>query len=51
VTSNEDKRFLQHPGHQKALRGEAVLGAVPALASAIPLVPGDLLHADAGQRP
>jgi 5-methylthioadenosine/S-adenosylhomocysteine deaminase len=43
VTSNEDKRFLQHPGHQKALRGEAVLGAVPALASAIPLVPGDLL--------
>ena len=43
MTSNEDKRFLQHPGHQKALRGEAMLGVLPDHASAIPLGPGDLL--------
>lgn len=43
MTSNEDKRFLQHPGHQKALRGQAVRAALPAPASAIPLSDGELL--------
>nr|WP_305038018.1 amidohydrolase family protein [Neorhizobium galegae] len=36
-------RFLQYPGREKALRGEAVRAALPALASAIPLAPGELL--------
>jgi cytosine/adenosine deaminase-related metal-dependent hydrolase len=43
VTSNEDIRFLQHPGHEKALRGEAVRAALPAPASAIPLSGAELL--------
>lgn len=43
MTSNEDTRFLPNPGHQKALRGNAAQAALPALASGIPLVPGDLI--------
>ncbi|CDZ32895.1 amidohydrolase family protein [Neorhizobium galegae] len=43
MTSNEDMRFLQYPGREKALRGEAVRAALPALASTIPLVSGDLI--------
>ncbi|CDZ45676.1 amidohydrolase family protein [Neorhizobium galegae] len=43
MTSNEDTRFLPHPGHEKALRGDAAQAALPALASAIPLAGGELL--------
>ncbi|CAN7394752.1 amidohydrolase family protein [Neorhizobium tomejilense] len=43
MTSNEDTRFLQHPGHKKALRGDAARAALPAPASTIPLAAGDLV--------
>ena len=43
MTSTKDWRFLQQPGHQKALRGDAVPAALPTLASVIALGPGDLI--------
>jgi len=38
-------RYLERPGHQKALRGEVARAALPAVAAGIPLKAGDLILA------
>jgi cytosine/adenosine deaminase-related metal-dependent hydrolase len=43
LSSNNDIRFLQNPGHEKALRGAEVRAGLPAMASPIQLSAGDLL--------
>lgn len=45
MTGEQQIRFLTRPGHEKALRGDAALAALPSWASDVPLSDGDLILA------